>query len=84
MRGTFWVAAYFTLKIAFALCLLKLSANALPVTGFTVFSQLMFFAALLNVLALCGAQGGLIRQAAAAREAADDRLPARAATPDPR
>ena len=71
MRGTFWVAAYFTLKIAFALCLLKLSANALPVTGFTVFSQLMFFAALLNVLALCGAQGGLIRQAAAARDAAE-------------
>jgi len=71
VRGTFWVAAYFTLKIAFALCLLKLSANALPVTGFTVFSQLMFFAALLNVLALCGAQGGLIRQAAAARDAAE-------------
>ena len=71
MRGAVWVAAFFALKIAAALCLLKLSANALPVAGFTVFSQLMFFAALLNVLALCGAQGGLIRQAAAARDAGE-------------
>jgi O-antigen/teichoic acid export membrane protein len=71
MRGAVWVGAFFALKIAVALGLLKLSANALPVAGFTVFSQLMFFASLLNVLALCGAQSGLIRQAAAAKDAAE-------------
>jgi hypothetical protein len=64
-----WVAGFFTLKVAAALLLLKLSASFLPVGGFTVFSQLMLFAALLNVLALCGAQNGLVRQAAAAEDA---------------
>ena len=60
------VPAFFGLRVASALVLLKLSASFLPVAGFTVFSQLMLFAALLNVLALCGAQNGVIRQAAAA------------------
>src|SRR6202000_1487165 len=51
-----WVPAFFALKVAVALGLLKLSASFLPVGGFSVFSQLMLFSALLNVLALCGAQ----------------------------
>ena len=65
------VQAYFGLRVASALILLKLSASFLPVSGFTVFSQLMLFAALLNVLALCGAQNGVVRQAAAAEGAED-------------
>jgi O-antigen/teichoic acid export membrane protein len=65
-RRLLWVPAFFSLRVVAALCLLKLSASFLPVSGFTVFSQLMLFAALLNVLALCGAQNGVIRQAAAA------------------
>ena len=60
------IPAFFGLKVASGLVLLKLSASFLPVSGFAVFSQLMLFAALLNVLALCGAQNGVVRQAAAA------------------
>ena len=63
------VPAFFGLRVASALVLLKLSASFLPVADFTVFSQLMLFAALLNVLALGGAQNGVIRQAAAAEGA---------------
>src|ERR1700744_4238090 len=63
-----WVPAFFGLRIVSALCLLKLSASFLPVSGFTVFSQLMLFASLLGVLALGGAQNGVIRQAAAAKD----------------
>jgi O-antigen/teichoic acid export membrane protein len=63
-----WVPAFFGLRVALAVGLLKLSASFLPVSGFTVFSQLTLFAALLNVLALCGAQNGVIRQAAAAQD----------------
>lgn len=65
------VPAFFGLRVALAVGLLKLSASFLPVSGFAVFSQLMLFAALLNVLALCGAQSGVIRQAAAASDADD-------------
>ncbi len=65
------VPCFFGLKIASALVLLKLSASFLPVAGFSVFSQLMLFAALANVLALCGAQNGVVRQAAAAGTAED-------------
>jgi O-antigen/teichoic acid export membrane protein len=60
------VPVFFGFRVASALVLLKLSASFLPVAGFTVLSQLMLFAALLNVLALCGAQNGVVRQAAAA------------------
>ena len=63
------VPVFFGFRVASALLLLKLSASFLPVAGFTVFSQLMLFAALLNVLALCGAQNGVVRQAAAANDA---------------
>ena len=63
-----WVPAFFTVRVLTALFLLKLSASFLPVSGFTVFSQLMLFASLLGVLALCGAQNGVVRQAAAAKD----------------
>ena len=65
------VPAFFVLRVASALVLLKLSASFLPVAGFTVLSQLMLFAALLNVLAVGGAQNGVIRQAAAANDVED-------------
>lgn len=71
MRTLASVPAFFALRVAAALGLLKLSASLLPVSGFAVFSQLMLFAALLNVLALCGAQNGVVRQAAAAKDAED-------------
>ncbi len=64
------VPLYFCLRIASALLLLKLSAALLPVRDFSAFAQLMLFAGLLNLIALGGAQNGLIRQAAAARDAA--------------
>jgi O-antigen/teichoic acid export membrane protein len=65
------VPAFFGLRIALAVGLLKLSASSLPVSGFAVFSQLTLFATLLNTLAICGAQNGVIRQAAAARDAGE-------------
>jgi hypothetical protein len=71
VRKLIWVPAFFTLRVAAALGLFKLSASFLPVSGFAVFSQLMAFAALLNILALCGAENGVIRQAAAARDLED-------------
>jgi Polysaccharide biosynthesis protein len=63
-----WVPAFFAVRVLTALFLLKLSASFLPVSGFAVFSQLMLFASLLGVLALCGAQNGVVRQAAAAKD----------------
>lgn len=65
MRRLASVLAFFGVRVGSGLLLLKVSAHFLPVAGFTVFSQLVLFAALLNVLAVGGAQGGLIRQAAA-------------------
>jgi hypothetical protein len=61
-----WVPAFFALRIGLAVGLLKLSASFLPVSGFTVFTQLTLFSTLLSTLALCGAQNGVVRQAAAA------------------
>ena len=68
MGRLLWVPAFFGLRVAAALGLFKLSASFLPVSGFAVFSQLMAFAALLGVLALCGAENGVVRQAAAAKD----------------
>lgn len=65
------VLAFFGLKVAVGLLLLKLSARFLPVAGFTQFAQFLAFAALLNLLAVGGAQSGLIREAAAADGAED-------------
>jgi O-antigen/teichoic acid export membrane protein len=62
------VPAFFLFRIAAGLLLLKLSASRLPVEGFTAFSQFMLFAALLNLVAIGGAQNGLIRQAAASQD----------------
>ena len=63
------VPAFFLLRIASGLLLLKLSTSFLPIAGFADFSQLMLFAALLNLAAVGGAQNGVIRQAAAASDA---------------
>lgn len=62
------IPAYFGIRIISALILLKLSAQYLTVEGFANFTQFLFFASLLNVLVVGGAQNGLIRQAAAAAE----------------
>ncbi len=59
---------FFVVRVASALLLLKLSATHLPVHGFTVFAQLLAFAALLNLIAVGGTQNGVIRQAAAAAD----------------
>ncbi len=66
MKKLVWVPGFFALRVVTALCLFKLSAIFLPVSGFAVFSQLMLFSALLSILAVCGADNGVIRQAAAA------------------
>jgi len=63
--------AYFGIKVLAGLLLLKLSAAFLPVASFSVFSQFLLFAALLNMLAIGGAQNGLIRQFAATSAAGD-------------
>ncbi len=64
-----WVPAFFALRVVAALALFKLSALFLPVSDFAAFSQLMTFAALVGVVALCGAETGIIRQTAAAEDA---------------
>lgn len=71
MRRFASVLGFFGLRVAVGLLLLKLSARFLPVAGFTQFSQFLAFAALLNLMALGGAQSGLIRQAAAADDGED-------------
>jgi O-antigen/teichoic acid export membrane protein len=60
------VPAYFIFKIASAILLLKLCASYLTVSGYGEFAQLMQFGTVLNLLAVGGAQSGLIRQSAAA------------------
>lgn len=65
------VPVFFGLRVASAALLLKLSTTFLPVADFAVFSQLMIFSALLNLVAVGGVQNGLVRQAAAAGSAED-------------
>ena len=60
------VPAYFVFKIASAILLLKVCANYLTVSGYGEFAQLVQFGTVLNLLAVGGAQNGLIRQSAAA------------------
>jgi O-antigen/teichoic acid export membrane protein len=60
------VPAFFLFRLAAGVLLLKLSASRLPVGGFTVLSQLLFFAALVNTMAVGGVQNALVRQSAAA------------------
>jgi hypothetical protein len=64
------VPLFFALRIASALLLLKLMASFLPVSGFALCAQLMAFGAVLNVVAVGAAQNGIIRQSAAAVDAA--------------
>jgi O-antigen/teichoic acid export membrane protein len=60
------VPVFFALRVGSGLLLLKLSASFLSVSGFAVFSQLVLFGAVLNLIAVGAAQSGLIRQAATA------------------
>jgi O-antigen/teichoic acid export membrane protein len=57
---------FFALKVLSGLALLKMSALHLPVSGFTAFAQFLLLGAMLNTIAVGGAQNGLVRQAAAA------------------
>lgn len=59
---------FFGIKVLSGLALLKISALFLPVSGFGIFSQFLLFGALLNMIAIGGAQNGLVRQAAAAKD----------------
>lgn len=63
------IPAYFGIRIASALVLLKLSAQFLTVSGFADFTQFLTFASLLNMAVIGGAQNGLIRETAAATDA---------------
>lgn len=60
--------AFFGLKVALGLLLIKLSAHALNVASFALFSQFFLFSALLNTVASAGVQNGLIRQIAGATD----------------
>ena len=60
------VPAYFVFKIASAILLLKVCASYLTVSAYGEFAQLVQFGTVLNLLAVGGAQNGLIRQSAAA------------------
>ena len=60
---------FFALKVLSGLALLKVSALYLPVSGFTAFAQFLLLGAMLNTIAVGGAQNGLVRQAAAAEDA---------------
>ena len=64
------VALFFMLKIGSALLILLLSTSMLSVAGFAAFTQLTILAALINTIAVAGAQTGLIRIAAAAPDQA--------------
>jgi O-antigen/teichoic acid export membrane protein len=63
------IPSYLLLKIGLGVAILKFSAQFLTPESFTVFSQLFFFAALLNMVSAGGLQIGLIREIAAAKSA---------------
>jgi O-antigen/teichoic acid export membrane protein len=56
------LAGFFAVKVLLALIMLKLSAQSLSAEGFTIFSQLLMFSALLNTVASGGMQNGLVRE----------------------
>lgn len=62
------VPLFFALKVLSGLALLKVSALYLPVSDFTAFAQFLLLGAMLNTVAVGGAQNGIIRQAAAAQD----------------
>lgn len=63
---------FFCIKLVSGLILLKSSSVSLSVDNFSVFSQLLLFGALLNMVSVGGVQNGLIRQVAAS-DIAEDR-----------
>ena len=65
---------FFAFKVLCGLLILKMSAVALSVAGFSVFSQFLLFSAFLSLVAVGGAHNGLIQQVAIA---ADDEEVAR-------
>ena len=64
------LAGFFALKVLLALTMLKLSAQSLSAEGFTIFSQLLMFSALLNTVASGGMQNGLVREVSRSEEGA--------------
>ena len=62
------IPVYFGIRILSALVLLKLSTQFLTVGAFANFTQFLAFSSLLNMMVVGGAQNGLIRQAAAAKD----------------
>ena len=59
------VPGFFALKVGSALILLAASSAWLEVAGFAAFTQLLILAALVNLVAVGGAQNGIIRLTAA-------------------
>lgn len=76
--GLLSLGAFFGTKILLGLALLKLSAELLPSSSFTLFSQFLLAWALLNLVASGGVQNGLIRQIASAESAVEARTSFRA------
>lgn len=76
--GLLSLGAFFGTKILVGLVLLKLSAELLPSSSFTLFSQFVLAWALLNLVASGGVQNGLIRQIASAESAVEARTSFRA------
>lgn len=67
-RNSLLLAApfYVGVKVAVGILIIKASAHFLSVAGFAAFSQLLFLAALLNMISAFGVQNGLARQIAIA------------------
>lgn len=59
---------FFGFKVFCGLLILKVSAVTLSVAGFSVFSQFLLFSALINLIAVGGAQNGLIQQVSVATD----------------
>ena len=76
--GLLSLGGFFGTKILIGLALLKLSAELLPSSSFTLFSQFLLAWALLNLVASGGVQNGLIRQIASAESAVEARTAFRA------
>lgn len=64
------VPVFFGMRVASALLLLKVSAITLPMAGFSQLTQYLLFGALLNMIAVGGAQNGVVREVAASADEA--------------
>jgi O-antigen/teichoic acid export membrane protein len=69
---TISVVCFFGLKLLIGVALITVSARQLSVSGFSVFSQLFLFLALITTIAAGGAQSGLARQVAIAADRATE------------